>query len=250
MVAAKHCYSMSLGTMFHSLEHISDLYDMVEGGTTLEWTALPYYMYTKSFIWIRKIWAPPTVVASYMDVIPDVIHASSSSMVPPSRYMRVSLDHYYHWSWWWVMVMAGFYWLCSNFTFKTDRWCCDPTNSYTHLVYLVHIYKEFKHVLLPLQQVTDIRMSHTDVSSLSCHYVNTRKVCWKLVLIDYTDMLWLGHPTHFIYMTVLIYIQCVRTTWTITISIACGCDNCLLINWYSNYLIILCIWLLCLIGNQ
>jgi hypothetical protein len=30
MVAAKHCFSMLLGTMCHSLEHISDHYDMVE----------------------------------------------------------------------------------------------------------------------------------------------------------------------------------------------------------------------------
>ena len=32
MAAAKHCYSMSLGTFCHSLEHISDLCDMVEVG--------------------------------------------------------------------------------------------------------------------------------------------------------------------------------------------------------------------------
>jgi hypothetical protein len=32
MVAAKHCYSMSLGTICHSLEHISDHHDMVEVG--------------------------------------------------------------------------------------------------------------------------------------------------------------------------------------------------------------------------
>ena len=32
MVAAQHCYSMSLGTMFQSLEHISDHYDTVEVG--------------------------------------------------------------------------------------------------------------------------------------------------------------------------------------------------------------------------
>ena len=32
MVAAKHCYSMSLGTFCRNLEHISDHYDMVEVG--------------------------------------------------------------------------------------------------------------------------------------------------------------------------------------------------------------------------
>ena len=32
MVAAKHCYSMLLGTMCHSLEYIRDYYDMVEVG--------------------------------------------------------------------------------------------------------------------------------------------------------------------------------------------------------------------------
>jgi hypothetical protein len=35
MIAAKYCHSMSLGTMCHSLEHISDHHDMVEVGRVI-----------------------------------------------------------------------------------------------------------------------------------------------------------------------------------------------------------------------
>jgi hypothetical protein len=44
MVVAKHSYSMLLGTMCHSSEHIRDQYDMVEVGDhfTVDYTSILY----------------------------------------------------------------------------------------------------------------------------------------------------------------------------------------------------------------
>ena len=63
MVLAKHSYSMLVGTMCNSLEHISDQYDMVEARDhcRVDYTSILY---------IRSVLAPSTVVGTHKDVTP------------------------------------------------------------------------------------------------------------------------------------------------------------------------------------
>ena len=63
--AAKHCYGMALGTMFHSLEHILDHYDMVEVEV-----GDPFRVDCTSILYIKRFLVPPMAVGSHKDVTP------------------------------------------------------------------------------------------------------------------------------------------------------------------------------------
>ena len=86
-------------------------------------TLLVFRSNSDGMLWLGPSWDPPSI-SSYKCLI-WFIHTSG-------QIYEGILRPYYHWSWWWVMVMAGSHWLSSNFKFKTGRWWCDPPNFYTH----------------------------------------------------------------------------------------------------------------------